>query len=180
MVILINCKDNQDAELLNMAKKQIDYILGENPAKMSYIIGYGSNWCIHPHHRAANGYTYANGDNAKPAQHLLTGALVGGPDQNDKFLDDGNQFQYTEVAIDYNAGLVGALAGAYKLFGGTMPDIKLGDCNGDGSVDAIDLATMKKYLLTQDAANIQLRSADMNTDGNIDAIDFALLKKALL
>ncbi len=180
MLILIYSKDNKDTEMMNMAKKQIDYILGENPANMSYIIGFGNKWCIHPHHRAANGYTYANGDNAKPAQHLLTGALVGGPDQNDKFLDDGNQYQYTEVALDYNAGLVGALAGACKMFGSTIPEVKIGDCNGDGSVDSIDLATMKKYLLTQDSTSIKIKNADMNSDGNIDAIDFALLKKALL
>lgn len=180
MVALVYCKQNPDQSLLDMAKKQIDYILGDNPANMSYIIGFGSNWCIHPHHRAANGYTYANGDNAKPAQHLLTGALVGGPDQNDKFLDDANQYQYTEVAIDYNAGLVGALAGAIKLFGGTIPPMKKGDLNSDNNVDAIDLASCKKYLLSQDSNGINLANADMNSDGHVDSIDFAQLKKALL
>jgi len=77
---------------------------------MSYVIGYGSNYPKCPHHRAANGYTYANGDNAKPAKNLLLGALVGGPNMSDNFIDDVNQFQFTEVAIDYNAAFVGALA----------------------------------------------------------------------
>ncbi|ACL75116.1 glycoside hydrolase family 9 protein [Ruminiclostridium cellulolyticum] len=181
MVMLVYCKQNPDQSLLDLAKKQVDYILGDNPANMSYIIGYGSNWCIHPHHRAANGYTYANGDNAKPAKHLLTGALVGGPDQNDKFLDDANQYQYTEVALDYNAGLVGVLAGAIKFFGGTIvnPPVKKGDLNNDTFIDAIDLALCKNYILTQNG-NIDKNNADMNGDGSIDAIDFSLLKKAIL
>jgi hypothetical protein len=180
MVMLVYCKQNKDQSLLDLAKSQINYILGNNPANMSYIVGYGSNWCIHPHHRAANGYTYANGDNAKPAQHLLTGALVGGPDQNDRFTDDGNQYQFTEVAIDYNAGLVGALAGAVKLLGTTPVAGLKGDLNDDNSVNAIDLASCKIYLLTQDATGINLTNADMNSDGNVDSIDFALLKKAIL
>lgn len=180
MVALVYCKQNKDESLLSMAKTQVDYILGKNPQNMSYIVGFGSKWSLHPHHRAANGYTYANGDNAKPAQHLLMGALVGGPDQNDKFLDDVNQYQYTEVAIDYNAGLVGALAGAIKLFGGTIPSGKKGDLNSDNNIDAIDLALCRKYLLTQNSDGINLTNADMNGDGYIDAIDFALLKKALL
>ncbi len=180
MVMLIYCKQNPDQSLLNMAKSQIDYILGNNPANMSYIIGFGNKWCTHPHHRAANGYTYANGDNLKPAKHLLTGALVGGPDQSDRFLDDASQYQYTEVAIDYNAGLVGALAGSLRFFGGVVPPVLKGDLNNDKNVDALDLASLKKYLLTQDGNGINLSNADMNSDGIVDSIDFALLKKALM
>lgn len=102
-----------DSALNNFGYSQVEYIMGANPPKFSYIIGFdkiSSSWCLHPHHRAANGYSYANGDNLKPAKYLLTGALVGGPDQSDVFMDDGSQYQYTEVAIDYNASLVAALA----------------------------------------------------------------------
>jgi len=122
MIALLYYGQSSDVAYKNFAKTQIDYILGANPRSISYEIGFGSTWPTHPHHRAANGYTYANGDNAKPAKYLLTGALVGGPDQSDKYLDDVNQYQYTEVAIDYNAGFVGALAGMTKYFGnGTTP-----------------------------------------------------------
>ncbi len=180
MVMLVASKTNPDQSILNLAKSQIDYILGNNPANMSYIIGFGSKWCTHPHHRAANGYTYANGDNMKPAQHLLTGALVGGPDQNDRFMDDGSQYQYTEVALDYNAGLVGALAGSVKFFGEIVPTPKKGDIIEDMVVDSLDFAALKKYLLTNVNTGINLSNADMNDDGVVDSIDFALLKRALL
>lgn len=61
------------------------------------------------------------------------------------------------------------------LFTGGTP----GDLNGDGNVDAIDLATFKKYLL-DNSTTIVKENTDMNADGAIDAIDYALLKKALL
>ncbi|MCL6590514.1 MAG: glycoside hydrolase family 9 protein [Firmicutes bacterium] len=119
MLALLYYKQTGDTTLTAFAKSQIDYIF-TNPSGMSYMIGFGSSWPQHPHHRAANGYTYANGDNQKPAKYTLTGALVGGPDQSDNYIDDVNQYQYTEVAIDYNAGLVGALAGMIKYQGGPI------------------------------------------------------------
>lgn len=36
-------------------------------------------------------------------QHVLYGAMVGGPDKEDNFYDIRNDYQQTEVAIDYNA-----------------------------------------------------------------------------
>jgi len=111
MISSLYYRQSGDKKYLSLAQTQIDYMLGNNPSHISYVIGYGSNWPLHPHHRAANGYTYANGDNAKPAKHQLTGALVGGPDQSDVYKDDVNQYQYTEVAIDYNASFVGGISG---------------------------------------------------------------------
>ncbi len=55
----------------------------------------------------------------------------------------------------------------------------LGDVNDDKTVDALDLALLKKYLLNS-STTINTTNADMNKDGAIDAIDYALLKKALL
>ncbi|WP_024834594.1 glycosyl hydrolase family 8 [Ruminiclostridium josui] len=55
-----------------------------------------------------------------------------------------------------------------------------GDVNNDGAIDALDIAALKKAILTQSTSNINLTNADMNNDGNIDAIDFAQLKVKLL
>lgn len=54
-----------------------------------------------------------------------------------------------------------------------------GDINSDGSIDAIDFALLKKYLLDS-TENISKENADLNADGDINAIDFALMKKYLL
>ena len=60
---------------------------------------------------------------------------------------------------------------------------RFGDVNDDSSVDSIDMALLKKYLLNelnslphQDYKKV----ADVNGDGNIDSIDFALIKSYLL
>ncbi len=59
------------------------------------------------------------------------------------------------------------------------PEILYGDVNSDKSVDALDLAALKKYLLGG-SASIDVKAADTYKDGNIDAIDMATLKKFLL
>ncbi len=49
--------------------------------------------------------------------HVLWGALVGGPDQDDFHVDITKDYIYNEVAVDYNAGFVGACAGLYEFYG---------------------------------------------------------------
>ena len=39
----------------------------------------------------------------------LFGALVGGPDENDNYVDDRSDYVSNEVACDYNAGFQSAL-----------------------------------------------------------------------
>ena len=46
----------------------------------------------------------------RPNPNIITGALVGGPDTQDKYKDERSESHYTEVALDYNAGLTAALA----------------------------------------------------------------------
>lgn len=46
-----------------------------------------------------------------PNPQVLYGALVGGPDQNDKYNDDRDDTLRNEVACDYNAGLQSSVAG---------------------------------------------------------------------
>lgn len=171
MLALVYYKNNKDESLKTFAKSQIDYILGKNPANMSYVIGFGSKWPKHPHHRAANGYT---NDNEKEAKNLILGALVGGPSSNDTYVDDINQYQYTEVAIDYNAGLVGALAGMVQYNNNVSK--KLGDVNSDGNIDINDYVAMQKYVLGKEV-NINKINADVNSDGNVNSKDLLILRK---
>ncbi|PYG86856.1 dockerin type I repeat protein [Ruminiclostridium sufflavum DSM 19573] len=54
-----------------------------------------------------------------------------------------------------------------------------GDLNQDGSIDALDYALMKGYLLGgTELPNSSV--ADLDADGNINAIDYSLLKQYLL
>ncbi len=99
-------------------QQQIDYILGDNPNNFSYMVGFGDNYPTEPHHRSSSGTTDINQPGSN--QYILYGALVGGPgsaNDND-YVDDRTDFLRNEVALDYNAGLTGALAWMYDQYGG--------------------------------------------------------------
>lgn len=181
MVALVYYKDTKDESLVKLAESQLDYIMGKNPQGMSYLVGYGDKWPQHVHHRAANGYI-KNVDDYKnlPNKHVLTGALVGGPDLNDSFKDILDGYTQTEVALDYNAGLVGALAGYVSVCSEGSSEIKLGDVNSDGSVDSSDYMLLKNYIDNGNRGTaINNDSADANKDGKINFLDLIALKNLI-
>ncbi|XP_039123894.1 LOW QUALITY PROTEIN: endoglucanase 1-like [Dioscorea cayenensis subsp. rotundata] len=109
--------------LISLAKKQVDYILGVNPAKMSYMVGFGKRYPLHVHHRGSSipsvhahpshiscneGFSYLYSSSPNP--NILTGAVLGGPDNKDSFSGDRNNYQQSEPATYINAPMVGALA----------------------------------------------------------------------
>lgn len=51
----------------------------------------------------------------KPSPQVLIGALVGGPDVNDYYNDDREDYVHNEVAIDYQSGFQSAVAGLAHL-----------------------------------------------------------------
>ncbi|KAL9183784.1 hypothetical protein ACHAXT_004640, partial [Thalassiosira profunda] len=65
----------------------------------------------------AHGAWYNDIDAPADNQHVLFGALVGGPGNNDGYADDRTDYRKNEVATDYNAGFTGALAKMYGLYG---------------------------------------------------------------
>ncbi|KAI9074931.1 hypothetical protein K1719_043094 [Acacia pycnantha] len=98
----------------------VNYILGQNPMKMSYMVGYGDKFPLQVYHRSASipwddGKPYSCDDgkiwlsSKNPNPQVLLGAMVGGPDLHDNFMDDRNQSRFTEPTIASNAGLVAAL-----------------------------------------------------------------------
>ncbi|KAL1191431.1 Endoglucanase 14 [Cardamine amara subsp. amara] len=112
------------SDLLNLARSQVDYILGSNPQKMSYVVGVGTNYPKKPHHRGASivsiykskaHMTCTEGfkewfDNPAPNPNVLSGAVVGGPNENDAYGDQRDDFQHNEPALVTVAPLVGVLA----------------------------------------------------------------------
>ena len=96
-------------------------MLGDNPNQRSYVVGFGNNPPINPHHRAAHGSTTNNEYAPVNNVNVLYGALVGGPESADDnaYTDDRHNYVTNEVALDYNAAFTGALARMYSEFGGT-------------------------------------------------------------
>ncbi|GMI83902.1 glycosyl hydrolase 9A4 [Hibiscus trionum] len=128
---MVQCGDKQfDAtHLWAFAKQQIDYILGHNPQGRSYMVGFGKNPPRQAHHRGASvplseanidincALSFSRWFNIdKPNPNELTGAILGGPDMQDKFSDLRWTSVYTEPCTYVNSLAVAALA---KL---TCPD----------------------------------------------------------
>lgn len=107
----------QKTDYITFAKGQMDYILGDNPRNSSYVVGYGTNPPINPHHRASHNSQTNNINLPINNEFVLEGALVGGPKSANDFdyADDRSDYVANEVATDYNAGFTGALAGMIEL-----------------------------------------------------------------
>ncbi|XP_064995545.1 endoglucanase 23-like [Musa acuminata AAA Group] len=120
-----NCGSIQvdPASLQLQAKKQVDYLLGDNPMNMSYMVGYGDRYPQRIHHRGSSlpsvsshpqfiackdGSDYYKSANPNP--NPLVGAVVGGPGEDDVYEDDRADFRKSEPTTYINAPLVGVLA----------------------------------------------------------------------
>ena len=104
--------DEKRSKYINFVKSQIDYILGDNPAGVNYVVGAEDNSPKSVHHRGASGVFDSSDKGAKPEFNIYTlyGALAGGPGKNDEYVDERSNFQMNEVALDYNAAFTMCLA----------------------------------------------------------------------
>ncbi len=142
MTALVASK-HSSADYSSWCKGQMDYLLGNNPANTCFVVGYAGNSAKNPHHRAASGYNsydeFKNINTVGSNSKTLVGALVGGPtDANGTYVDSINDYVCNEVAIDYNAGLVGAAAGLYEVYKSGSLDSNIA---GVGSVSTDPIVT---------------------------------------
>lgn len=91
---------------------------------MSYMVGVGTNYPKRPHHRAASIVSIKKSkapvaciqgfkewyNNPASNPNVLTGAVVGGPNENDAYGDQRGDYQHGEPAPVTTAPLVGVLA----------------------------------------------------------------------
>ncbi|KAL2516765.1 Endoglucanase 20 [Abeliophyllum distichum] len=106
------------------AKSQVDYILGNNPMKMSYMVGFGTKFPTQLHHRGASIPSIQSHpakvgcsdglsswySSSKPNPNTHIGAIVGGPNSNDQFTDSRSDYSHLEPTTYMNAAFVGSLA----------------------------------------------------------------------
>ncbi|KMT12027.1 hypothetical protein BVRB_5g099860 [Beta vulgaris subsp. vulgaris] len=112
------------SKIRTFTKSQVDYILGDNPMKISYMVGFGSKFPQQVHHRGASipsiktqptkvgcnqGYSSWYNSN-KPNPNVHVGAVVGGPDANDQFKDVRSDHTHLEPTTYMNAAFVGSVA----------------------------------------------------------------------
>ncbi len=116
---------HSNADYTNWCKGQMTYLLGQNQFNTCFVTGFSSNSAKNTHHRAASGYQGYEGQygfsTGTKTYHptngkVLIGALAGGPTAGGQYSDVIDDYKTNEVAIDYNAGLVGAAAGLYEVY----------------------------------------------------------------
>ncbi|XP_057415695.1 endoglucanase 2-like [Lotus japonicus] len=108
-------------DLRKFAISQAEYVLGENPMRMSYLVGYGSDYPKHIHHRGSsipvNATTGCRDgfkkwfDSPHPNPNTAVGALVGGPFFNETYNDFRNNSMQGEPTTYSSALLVALLSG---------------------------------------------------------------------
>ena len=117
------------AELLALARSQADYILGRNPLRLSYMVGYGRRYPVRVHHRGASIVAHkANSrfigcmqgfddwfGRGRANPNVLAGAIVGGPNCRDEFRDDRGNYMQTEACTYNTAPMVGVFARLHRL-----------------------------------------------------------------
>ncbi|MBQ0157330.1 MAG: glycoside hydrolase family 9 protein [Bacteroidales bacterium] len=110
-VYALNEKVKGNTTTLNpYALASIEYIMGNNGKKFSYIVGFGQNFPHFPHHRNFYGIDSNSESNLKPREKFMQfGYMVGGSIKDGDYTDDEKAYINSEGGIDYNAGLVGAL-----------------------------------------------------------------------
>ncbi|KAG9048465.1 hypothetical protein FS837_012839 [Tulasnella sp. UAMH 9824] len=105
----------------DFAQGQWDYTLGKNPMSVPYIVGSNPNSPSNPHDAKSSGGSNINAIDTDPetSVHTLYGAVVGGPNKDDKYWNIRSDWPETEVAIDYNAPFL-SLA-AYSVLSASNP-----------------------------------------------------------
>ena len=99
---------------------KVEYVLGNNPMEMSYLVGYGTNFPQYVHHRGSSipvdsetgckdGFEWLY--SSEPNPNLAVGALVGGPFLNETYIDSRNNSMQSEPSTYNNALLVALLSG---------------------------------------------------------------------
>jgi endoglucanase len=134
-----NDKVEANSKYSDFARKQVDYVLGDNPAKFSYVVGFGDKYAQRTHHRGSADTAPLDGSD-RLNDHLLYGAVVGGPGKVDDFShnDRRNDWITNEVGTSYNAPFASAAIQQYENLGGdplseSQLDQLIGiDANGTG------------------------------------------------
>ncbi|XP_051227686.1 endoglucanase 14-like [Lolium perenne] len=111
------------AQLVSFARAQVDYLLGKNPMRMSYMVGFGNRYPQQPHHRGASlpsiksnpGKITCNEGSSYfqrpgPNSNVIDGAIVGGPDANDHYNDTRGNYVQGEPSTYGVAPIIGVLA----------------------------------------------------------------------
>jgi endoglucanase len=125
LVLLQAFAYTKDSSYLFAAQGNLDYLLGRNPMRFSYVTGFGNNSPLKPHHRPMEG---------DGITEPIPGFLVGGPHSGQQdgcvypsnlpalsYLDETCSYSTNEIAINWNAPLAYILGSITAIYKGVEP-----------------------------------------------------------
>lgn len=128
VVLLVAFLLTKESRFRDAAVHMLDYLVGQNPLRQSFITGFGMRPPMHPHHRPSE---------SDCVVAPVPGLLVGGPNpgrQDAKncpayassapgmaYLDHLGSYASNEIAINWNAPAAYLAVGLQALFGGGSP-----------------------------------------------------------
>jgi len=150
------------------ALASIEYIMGSNGKKFSYIVGFGQNYPHFPHHRNFYGLDNDSEANLTTQEKFMQfGYMVGGSINDGAYTDDEKEYTFSEGGIDYNAGLVASLGYINSIlnpvgpnkFGHPTPDLGADrSICGEGSIkldSKIAADGKKKFTWKKDGTQVE-------------------------
>ncbi|TYQ16748.1 UNVERIFIED_CONTAM: dockerin type I repeat protein [Acetivibrio alkalicellulosi] len=169
-------------EIERMALSSLNWILGANPMRKSFVSGYGDD--------SVKEIFATWSDDGLPG--IPKGIMPGGANRYQGaglsifpakcYLESASNFTTNEHTIGWNALLVFMAAFANNIETPKNNQI-VGDLNGDGIVNSIDYVLMRRYILeivSSLPVKDELVAADLNLDGKINSNDYVILKRYLL
>jgi len=117
--------ETKRADYLKRAKDHIAWVSGTNSKSQSYIVGFGTNAPSNIHYR--------------PKATGPAGGVVSGPSDDGSWSNDGTP-EHCEIALDYNAGIAGAIA-FLKALDNPGSDVKVSTAFSVTPEGEVDLTT---------------------------------------
>jgi len=182
-IIVSQFVDSADiGKVKEMAFGSLNWLLGANPMGISYVSGHGEN-------SIKGVFSNIYNNDGKPG--IPNGYMAGGPNTYEGadlsnfaakcYTTSTGDWVANEHTVYWNSALVFMAAYANSFVEPSA--FKLGDIDGNGDVDSIDLGYLRKYLLGKikslPTENGEL-AADVDGSGDINSLDLACIKMYLL
>lgn len=197
MIVMAYARDfTGDSKYMDGIYDGMGYLLGRNAKDQCYVSGYGTRPLLNPHDRMWTPQTskklpsppagvISGGPNSRFEDPTINAAVLKSVPPQKCFFDHTDSWSTNEITVNWNAPFAWVTAYIDENYDpsstGPGGEVIYGDINGDGEINTLDVAALKRHvlktnLLTGDA----LKAADVNLDGNVDTLDLSILKRYVL
>lgn len=163
-------------EIKKMARSSLNWILGANPMRKSFVSGYGDDSI-----KEIFGTWSEDGLAGIPK-----GIMPGGPNRYQGtglsifpakcYLESAAEFTTNEHTLGWNSILV--FMAAFANSTSTSTPLNSADLNNDGVVNMTDVILLAKAFNSVRGDNVYIAFYDINSDGSINMLDVIIVAKA--